>query len=81
MSPEIRHELTRFIVDRPQSFEFSCGCKAFTESDDPNFIWLCSPYGVESAISAKDGRELKDRLQNYLKFWSENRNEKGDLLL
>lgn len=80
MRSELSRERTQFIVERPERFEFSCGCKAFTDSYDPNFVWLCSPYGIESAISLVDGSELRKRLQRYLNFWSADRRENGDLI-
>ena len=79
LSAELLRELTQFLIERPERFEFSNGCKAWCETDDPEWIWLSSPYGVDSAISG-DARELKQRLKSYLSFWSESRNEQGDLL-
>ena len=79
MRVEHMNEVTQFLRERPVSFEFSGGCKAWTEADDPEWIWLSSPYGVDTAISG-DARELEEGLKKYLSFWSEPRDERGRLL-
>jgi len=79
MSPEIRHEMTHFIRQRPEYYQFSNGVTAGVDSSD-DLLWLSSPYGVDTAVSYTNADELRQQLKRYLQFWTASRDEKGDLL-
>lgn len=79
MSPELRHEMTEFITQRPLHYRFSNGVSASVDSDD-NLLWLSSPYGADTAVSYETTGELRQKLKQYLDFWGASRNERGDAL-
>jgi len=76
MSPELRHEMTEFITQRPLRYRFSNGVSAGVDSSD-DLLWLTSPYGIDTAVSYQTSHELRQKLKQYLDFWSAPRNEWG----
>lgn len=76
MSPEIRHEITEFIVKRPLHYRFSNGVSASVDVTD-DLLWLTSPYGVDTLVSYQTTEELLQKLKRYLDFWDAPRDEWG----
>jgi len=56
--------------------EFDNGCTVWYDEEDYEGFWVgCTPYGQDNMIKA-DIKELND----WLDFWSEDRDETGTLL-
>lgn len=70
MNSALRSELTRFIVELPETFRFSNGCEIKLDGNSKRYQTI-SPLGVRSApIDYTSNTDLRLQLGKYLAFWT-----------
>ena len=72
-------QLKQALNSKPVPFVFSNGCTIYFE-EDKGWVVFSSPYGIDSALQYASTQELINKSIKYLIYWSENRDEEGNVL-